>query len=135
MLSEGEYLNDFNKIFSRPPNFCEECGEMLNFEIILNDEVQCQKCGAEKNLDEITNHQVETVNFYHNSKDWVNKLANIEDKFKKHQSLKRQTVQEKCPSCPSNKMYFYTMQTRSADEGSTVFYQCVKCGALKKENN
>ncbi len=130
-----DYEMDFNEIFSRPPNFCGECGEMLDFEKITDNLIMCQKCGGEVEIENVTNHSVETTNYYHNSKDWMNKLANVEDKFRKHQTLKRQTVQEKCPNCPSNKMYFHTMQTRSADEGSTVFYQCVKCGYFRKENN
>jgi DNA-directed RNA polymerase subunit M/transcription elongation factor TFIIS len=36
-------------------------------------------------------------------------------------------IDEKCPKCGHGKMYFYTMQLRSVDEGSTVFYECVKC--------
>jgi DNA-directed RNA polymerase I subunit RPA12 len=126
---------DFNEIFFRPPNFCGDCGEMLDFELIQNNNVQCQKCGGEVSVESITNFNIKTVNEYQNSREWMNKLANIEDKFKAKQKLQRQTVEEKCPQCPSKKMYFYTMQTRSADEGSTVFYQCVKCGYVKKENN
>ena len=137
MLQDSSEIFDdnFNTIFHRPPNFCQECGEMLDFEIIKHNLVLCQKCGGEVEVEAITTHQVQTVNFYHNSKDWKNKLANIEDKYKTHQTLKKQTVEEKCPMCPSTKMYFHTQQTRSADEGSTVFYQCVKCGFKKKENN
>ncbi|KAJ2789123.1 DNA-directed RNA polymerase I core subunit rpa12, partial [Coemansia guatemalensis] len=37
-------------------------------------------------------------------------------------------VEEVCPQCGENEMTFYTMQMRSADEGQTVFYKCVKCG-------
>lgn len=127
--------NDFNSIFFRPPNFCAECGEMLDFEIVENGMVQCQKCGGEASVEEITTHNTETESLYHNSKEWMNKLANIEDKFRAKQHLKKQIIEEKCPMCPSTQMYFQTMQTRSADEGTTVFYECVNCKYFKKENN
>ena len=42
----------------------------------------------------------------------------------------RTVIEENCPSqgCTSNKLYYYTMQLRGADEGATVFYECTKCG-------
>ena len=37
------------------------------------------------------------------------------------------TIQETCPKCGRPEMRFFTLQLRSADEGSTVFYTC-ECG-------
>lgn len=37
-------------------------------------------------------------------------------------------VDEECPRCKNPQMSFYTLQLRSVDEGSTVFYKCLKCG-------
>ena len=37
-------------------------------------------------------------------------------------------VDEECPRCKNPQMSFYTVQLRSVDEGSTVFYKCLKCG-------
>jgi transcription factor S len=36
-------------------------------------------------------------------------------------------VQIKCPECKHKKSYFWTQQTRAADENETKFYKCVKC--------
>lgn len=50
---------------------------------------------------------------------------------KKKLAKKKQTViSQECPKCHHPEMYFFTMQMRSADEGTTVFYECVKCGYL-----
>lgn len=46
-------------------------------------------------------------------------------------------VEEPCPKCGHPEMSFYTMQLRSADEGSTVFYECLNkaCGHKFSLNN
>lgn len=35
--------------------------------------------------------------------------------------------QAKCPKCTNNEALFLEVQTRSADEPSTIFYQCTVC--------
>ncbi|KAJ5653653.1 hypothetical protein N7490_000656 [Penicillium lividum] len=43
-------------------------------------------------------------------------------------------AQEQCPKCGRKEMFYTTVQLRSADEGSTVFYRCV-CGHKETKNN
>ncbi|KKZ62036.1 DNA-directed RNA polymerase I subunit RPA12 [[Emmonsia] crescens] len=37
-------------------------------------------------------------------------------------------IAQSCPECDRPEMRFCTLQLRSADEGSTVFYSCEGCG-------
>lgn len=36
-------------------------------------------------------------------------------------------VERKCEKCGNEEMMYTTQQTRSADEGQTVFFTCPKC--------
>lgn len=45
------------------------------------------------------------------------------------------TVNETCPRCSHGVASFFTMQLRSADEGQTVFYTCLKCTYKWSVNN
>lgn len=36
-------------------------------------------------------------------------------------------VERKCPKCGNMQMSYATLQLRSADEGQTVFFTCIKC--------
>ena len=36
-------------------------------------------------------------------------------------------TEEECPKCKHKKAYYWTMQTRAADESETKFLKCVKC--------
>ena len=126
---------EFNQLFYRPPNFCLDCGDLLDFEKINNNSVKCQKCGGETKLDNIKNHYIETYDKYESSKIWMNKLKNKEDKLREEQKNERNIIDEKCPKCGNGQMYYYSMQTRSVDEGSTIFYECVKCHYKYNQNN
>ncbi|KAL4780354.1 transcription factor S-II-domain-containing protein [Aspergillus varians] len=37
-------------------------------------------------------------------------------------------VEMDCIKCPSKEVTYAQVQMRSADEGSTIFYTCLKCG-------
>ena len=84
--------NDFNNLYSRPPNFCEECGDLLDFQVIQQNEVYCQRCGNKTSVELITSHSIQTKDEYHYSKEWKDKLQNTEDKLKAKQELIRSTV-------------------------------------------
>jgi len=36
-------------------------------------------------------------------------------------------IEEECKKCKNNKVYFWTLQTRAADESETKFFKCTKC--------
>ena len=135
MSENMEIETNFNEIFNRPPTFCEDCGELLDFEIIINNNVRCQKCGGETPLENIKDHFIESEEKFELSKEWMNKLKNKEDKLRQEQKAKKAVIDEVCPKCGHNKLYYYVQQTRSADEGSTVFYECIKCGYKFNQNN
>jgi DNA-directed RNA polymerase I subunit RPA12 len=44
-------------------------------------------------------------------------------------------IKERCPKCDHPEMKYFVMQTRSVDEGSTVFYECEKCAYQYSLNN
>lgn len=66
------------------------------------------------------------------SKYVINFNTNV-TKSKKSSNKKREgdnegpIVDRQCPKCGCDKMSYATLQLRSADEGQTVFYTCIKC--------
>lgn len=59
----------------------------------------------------------------------------IKDEDVTSASDKHALIDEPCPKCNHPEMHFYTMQLRSVDEGSTVFYECPKCSHTFSQNN
>lgn len=63
---------------------------------------------------------------------WASDLGDV---INAKQTSKHATIEEPCPKCGHNELLFYTMQLRSVDEGSTVFYECPKCSHKYSVNN
>ena len=76
-------------------------------------------------------------------------VFNIKETYSFHQPLKKKKVDDilggedawanvdstdtVCPTCQYSRAYFMQVQTRSADEPSTIFYKCCKCKHLWRE--
>ncbi|RKP23585.1 hypothetical protein SYNPS1DRAFT_24346 [Syncephalis pseudoplumigaleata] len=112
--------NQYGSLF-----FCPSCGNLLD---ALSEQkvIVCNQCGDSQSAQLFESFEVVTKS--------AENAFNSPLKLKRmlvQQTKKRETaatIKEKCPKCGAPEMSFHTMQLRSADEGQTIFYNCVKCG-------
>ena len=92
--------------------FCPKCGSVL---IEKDGKFKCARC-----------------NYHAKGKIKIEASEKIR-KGKKIGILKEKdtdvfpTTVETCPKCGHNEAYFWSAQTRSADEAETQFFRCTKC--------
>jgi len=91
-----------------PVQFCS-CGSLLT------DHPECGFCGEHNELQQ---KQIVIQKKFPGKKGWDKQTIQVE----------RATVQMPCPKCNAKELYYSSRQTRSADEGETVFLECKKCG-------
>lgn len=92
------------------------------------------KCGNILEQDHSTKVKCFFCNFEH--QDCVIKPLVITKKYYRQESKEIEKeegakINYKCNKCGNNEMTYHTLQTRSADEGQTIFYAC-KCGYKEK---
>lgn len=114
--------------------FCIKCGSILPLPLSIdnNNEIECRLCKNRidvKHFDGITSK----TRIVFNSRDLMKKT--IANNANKDNHIEGPLVERKCRKCGHDRQTFATLQTRSADEGQTVFYTCVKCGAQENENS
>jgi len=93
--------------------FCQKCGGII---AIKDGKAACASCGAKTNK-KLKIKSSEKINI-------PNAIAVI----KEGQDNTYPIIDIKCPKCKNKKSFFWTQQTRAADESETKFYKCVKCG-------
>ncbi|CRG90665.1 tRNA pseudouridine synthase B [Talaromyces islandicus] len=104
--------------------FCIDCGNLLDE--TPQDHVTCELCGkVAKN--QMFSHVQTSVSKGFPSK-LRTKLTSYTQKVTAETLGSGPTIKMECPECPSNEVTWTEAQLRSADEGSTIFYRCVKCG-------
>tara|TARA_Y100000310_G_C20681603_1_gene816295 strand:- start:2335 stop:2643 length:309 start_codon:yes stop_codon:yes gene_type:complete len=92
--------------------FCEKCGSVL---VEKNKKYRCARCGS------LSKNKVK---------------IEISEKIEKTQEIgiiKEKdtdvfpTVTAVCAKCGNREAYFWSAQTRAADEAETRFFRCTKC--------
>ena len=101
--------------------FCQQCGTILDPPTM--DFVKCSFCPFKCRFEDLQVDEVLTCSNPTAPMAWIaQEKVHSQDAKEKHA-----TIAEPCPKCAHPEQYFYTMQLRSVDEGSTVFYECPKC--------
>ncbi len=100
--------------------FCPKCGHILTLKDEKKKKLVCLACGySTKEKKEVK------------LKEKVEKARKIEVVDQKMSTLPKITID--CPKCGHKEAYYWTMQTRAADEAETRFFECVKCGHRWRE--
>lgn len=100
--------------------FCPNCKNLLLVEQARNYLLICQTCDYTYELTE----KERIINY---------KINRSEPILDKDDEFRYASKCEKLCVCGNNRAAFYEMQTRSADEPMTIFYQCTKCKQVWKE--
>ena len=105
--------------------FCQACGSFLDLRQ-KGKNVECHTCNFVTVCKPgMLLMQAHAVVKYPAHKQWMEKLSR--SKARADAGAQRAEVAEECPKCKNPRMFFWTQQLRSADEGQTVFYECGKC--------
>ncbi|KJP88353.1 hypothetical protein AK88_01969 [Plasmodium fragile] len=126
-------------------------GVMENAQFDNENSIKCIYCGAIIDTIEMYDHwdgkekyielnsYREKYIFDKNKKTyWKNKITSIEKNvslFKEDQNQAYNITYEKCTDCGNDFLHFINIQTRSADEGSTIIYFCPNCKKQTTVNN
>eukprot|EP00834_Sanchytrium_tribonematis_P003569 NODE_141_length_15967_cov_0.946118.p11 type:complete len:109 gc:universal NODE_141_length_15967_cov_0.946118:11769-11443(-) len=105
--------------------FCPNCGNMLLVEADQMEGRNRFSCPACPYIYKIR----ETYSFHQPlKKKQVDDVLGGEEAWKNVDAT--DTI---CPQCQHTRAYFMQVQTRSADEPSTIFYKCCSCKHLWRE--
>lgn len=98
--------------------FCPKCGSLLIPKKDKNNTIlACNKCGYTNKKAEVQNPLKEKV------KSDDKKIEVVGDEEGKMLPL----CDASCGKCGHTKAYYWTIQTRAADEAETKFLKCEKC--------
>jgi DNA-directed RNA polymerase subunit M len=91
----------------------------------VTTQIVCPKCGHKKAAKNSASTAAKS--FKQPRKEFITVIG------KEHQVRTLPTAQKECPKCGNNTAYFWQVQTRGGDEGSTLFFRCTKCDHTFRE--
>ncbi|CAL1696867.1 unnamed protein product [Somion occarium] len=115
--------------------FCPDCGTLLNLPADNETEVKCEQCGRKEPASSYEDIEIITRSHPDAFPSALAQKRKTQTKVHEGEDLNLLKVTEKCPSCGHMEAYSKELQLRSADEGSTILYTCVKCRFGWRINN
>ncbi|MEB3774236.1 MAG: transcription factor S [Desulfurococcales archaeon] len=110
--------------------YCPKCGAILYPRVRDGRrELFCRRCGYVEPLDGDVNIYRVKSKIRHSPKDRLVIVSG--DQVPPTASLLKGQVT--CPRCGGDEVFYWMMQTRSADEPPTRFYRCKRCGYTWRE--
>ncbi|KAG5293336.1 hypothetical protein I7I53_02132 [Histoplasma capsulatum var. duboisii H88] len=113
------------------PQFCHDCGSILDISAAPN--IPCDVCGK-TNPNKLMDRPITSTSNNFPSKLRTKLRSHTRELAVKDRESNRR-IQVDCQKCDSKEVTWSEMQLRSADEGSTIFYRCPKCGHRWQDNN
>ncbi len=118
------------KTFSTDISFCPACGALLPPLPAVGD-VRCLACKYEVPADSFAEKETSYTVVFNKRDDRRRARVKAED----GDEPEGPTVERRCPKCGHEEMSYAALQLRSADEGQTVFFTCLKCKYKESENS
>jgi DNA-directed RNA polymerase I subunit RPA12 len=103
-------------------DFCPACGALLPG-LPAYGNVYCLACNYEVPIEKFASKTIAYSVVFNKRENFLGKKRGDDE----DDELDGPTVERTCPKCGHDVMSYATLQLRSADEGETVFYTCVKC--------
>ncbi|XP_029440683.1 DNA-directed RNA polymerase I subunit RPA12 isoform X2 [Rhinatrema bivittatum] len=116
--------------FHSDPDFCPECGSILPLPG-LQDTITCPRCKFAIDVKDFEGKVVQSATLFNKLESSPMLLLQGEEGAE----IQGPLIDRKCSRCGHEGMTYHTRQMRSADEGQTVFYTCVKCKYQEKEDS
>lgn len=105
--------------------FCPKCGKVMVLKKKSdNSTYTCPRCGYEKKVEDLV-----VVNVVKKR----SRPALVLVEGSEGEKVLPITSDVECPSCGNKEAYWWSIQTRSADEPMTIFFRCTRCNHTWRE--
>lgn len=118
--------------------FCPKCGSILRLKEKSNKKILWCLCGFNIGLEEAKKIKKEKEKEREEENKELLVKKGREEKRKKEIEIVEDLethpkINIRCPECNHSEAYYWTQQTRGADEAETRFFKCTKCSYTWRE--
>ena len=114
--------------FISEPGFCPHCGAILPLPNLSDHYTSC-RCG----------YQIKYSDWHDmvltDAKIILNEFDEVKEVKQRSNEDTGPVIERICGKCGHNQMSYKTQQLRSVDEGMSIFYCCLKCNFVEKEDS